>query len=74
MRSPGRRFIKPEILQAASTTLSLMKIDLEDNTMQLIVGKVDLGNIVKYELKILKTSHKATELQVLNFKKSAVQF
>ena len=50
-----------------------MKIDL-DNTKQLSAGTVDLGYSVKYEHKILKKSNKATELQVLNFKKSAVQF
>ena len=41
-----------------------MKIDFEYNTKQLSVGTVDLGYSVKYELKILKKSNKATEFYI----------
>ena len=68
------KFIRKEVLPAAPTALSLLKVDVSDSTNQVSVSKIDLGFAIKYELQQLKSAGKVMDVQIDKFKTEARQF
>ena len=74
VRSLMEMFILKSVLDKATNPLSLSKIDVHDTTKHKPVSLVDLGFAVNHEIKLLKSSKKITDSQLIKFKKEAVEF
>ena len=68
------KFIRPDVLVNAKTTLSLLKIDISNRENQLTDSKIDIGFSLKYDLQQLKSKGKITEMQMDKFKRGIRDF
>lgn len=70
VRSLMRRFVKPELLDAADTTNKLSRLDVEDKENHVSPKKVEIGLAAEAQLKDIKASEK----QVFEFRNQCKQF
>ena len=72
VRSFAERFILPDVLKQANTTLKLSQLDLTDPNIQMRTYAV--GFSTDRDLRKLKREGKITDSHVNTFKKDAKQF
>ena len=63
------KFIWPDILVNAKTTMSLLKIDVSNHANQLSTIKIDVCFSLKYNLQQLKSKGKIADVQIDKFKR-----
>ena len=74
LRSLCAKFTWKDLVERTKTASLLIKLDVTDKTNQRDIKSVDLAFGVKYELKRLTDSKKATSMRVFQFKKEAMKF
>ena len=68
------KFVRPDVLATAKSTVSLMKIEISKVENELSISKIDIGFSLKYDLKQLKTKGKITDVQIDRFKRGTLDF
>ena len=68
------KFIRPDVLVNAKTSVALMKIDISSRENQLTDSKLDIGFSLKYDLQQLKSKGKITDVQIDKFKQGVRDF
>ena len=74
LRSLCAKFMRKDVFESAKTASLRIKLDGTDITNRKNVNSVDLGFVIKYELKRLIDSMKVTSMQVFQFQKEALKF